>query len=525
MEEKLSFGGRLLTFDLIEQDFDGDYSCITTTAEGENPASFKLQVATRPSFVDAKIFMIGYIGNETEIDLGTPAGHPVPTIVWTFNGEGVQLGNRIKLVDSSKMRIDPTQASDEGIWQAIATNKAGSAQHAIFLKVEEVLEFVEHPSPGGDMYAAQYSTVRFPCKVAGSPPPVQYKWYRKDHLQEPFNGLPARAFEDEEHALVIPFTQTWDNGTYICEVTNEYFHTIWGSVDLIVVEPPSIVLPPVDYKVNEFGDPSYLKCRCNPQAVATNPCVVQFLKDGVPVLVGGDVTINVVNKFSRELSIARTEEIHLGRYECYGHNTFGSASAFAYITKTNKPYMILKPPEKLTTSSKSSVQLECNAIGYTPINYMWTFNSHPINVASDSRMLVGETGSLLIDGTTTADTGTFTCFASNPYGQSSVSSFLEVEGPPTQPPSPWVSSMSRDVSNSNLYSATIWVKTYDSIPVKKYIITRTEVATSTTSRVSTSNNPYTWSNMEPKSYTFSVILQNEIEASTSSIPSGPVDFR
>ena len=525
MEDKLSFGGRLLTFDLIDEDSDGDYSCITTSKEGDNPADFKLQVSTRPSFVNAEIFMIGYIGNETEIDLGTPAGHPVPTIVWTFNGEGVQVGSRMKLIDSSKLRIDPTQASDEGVWQATATNKAGSAQHAIYLKVEENLEFVEHPSPGGDMLAAQYSTVRFPCKVRGTPPPVQYKWSRKDHLQEPFNGLPARAFEDEEHALVIPFAQTWDNGTYICEVTNEYYSTIWGSVELIVVEPPSIEIPPVDYKVSEFGDPSFLICRCNPQAVATNPCVVQFLKDGKQVTVGGDISISVVDKFSKELKIARTQEIHLGKYECYGRNIFGSASAFAYITKTNKPYMILKPTsDKMTTSSKSSVKLECHAIGYSPINYLWTFNGHPIDVINDSRMVLSETGTLLIDGTVTADTGTFTCFASNPYGQSSVSVFMEVEGPPTKPPSPWVSSMLRDPSNSNLYSATIWIKTYENIPVTKYIITKKEVGSTSTSQVSTSNNPYTWNNLQPKTYTFSVVLQNKIEASVSSVFSGPVYF-
>ena len=37
-------------------------------------------------------------GNETEIDLGTPSGHPVPTVTWTFNGEGLQLGDRLILI-------------------------------------------------------------------------------------------------------------------------------------------------------------------------------------------------------------------------------------------------------------------------------------------------------------------------------------------------------------------------------------------------------------------------------------------
>ena len=48
---------------------------------------------------------------------------------------------RIKLVDGRKLRIDPTQAGDAGIWQATATNKAGSAQHAIYLKVYLIIDY------------------------------------------------------------------------------------------------------------------------------------------------------------------------------------------------------------------------------------------------------------------------------------------------------------------------------------------------------------------------------------------------
>ena len=39
------------------------------------------------------------------------------------------------MVDGRRLRIDPTLNEDQGIWQATATNKAGSAQHAIYLKV------------------------------------------------------------------------------------------------------------------------------------------------------------------------------------------------------------------------------------------------------------------------------------------------------------------------------------------------------------------------------------------------------
>ena len=156
-------------------------------------------------------------GNETEIDLGTPEGHPVPTVVWTFNGQGVNMGGRINLIDGRKLKIDPTQLSDQGIWQATATNKAGSSQHAIYLKIQEELEFVgmcpqdgedspaaqitlnfhqkldshivglavlflhsyyssDPPSDGKNTYIAQYTTVVCPCNVRGTPTPNNWEW-------------------------------------------------------------------------------------------------------------------------------------------------------------------------------------------------------------------------------------------------------------------------------------------------------------------------------------------------------------
>jgi len=291
------------------------------------------------------------------------------------------MGGRINLIDGRKLKIDPTQLSDQGIWQATATNKAGSSQHAIYLKIQEELEFVDPPSDGKNTYIAQYTTVVFPCNVRGTPTPNNWEWYRQGHLNEPFRGLPARAYEDESHSLVIPYSQTWDNGTYVCNVTNEYFQHIWGSAVLVVIEPPSIVVAPEDYNVNVFGESSTLKCKCEPQAVAVGSCVVEFRKDGVKVT-GAGISV-AINDYTSILTISNTQETDLGEYECHGSNDYGSASAFAYITKAYKPYIVDKPAASITTSGSSSVSLKCEAIGARPINYEWFFNGFPL--ADDNR--------------------------------------------------------------------------------------------------------------------------------------------
>lgn len=220
------------------------------------------------------------------------------------------------------------------------------------------------------------------------------------------------------------------------------------------------------------------------------------------------------------LTILSTQERHLGEYECYGHNSIGSASAFAFITKSYKPYMTTKPPDTVTAGSKSSVNLECHAIGFPPINYMWTLNEIPIQ---DSRLEITSTGTLLIDGVESKDTGTFTCYASNPYGQVSVSTTLTVVGPPTKPSAPWISQISRD-SGNNLYSAIVNINTDGYSSISKRILTLKQTESGVTTTIPTTSNTYTLRNLEAKPYTISVVVQNKFEASESSEPSGRINL-
>ena len=58
------------------------------------------------------------------------------------------------------------------------------------------------------------------------------------------------------------------------------------------------------------------------------------------------------------LTILTTQERHLGQYECYGHNSIGSSSAFAYITKSYTPFMTTKPANPVTASSQVRAAVE-----------------------------------------------------------------------------------------------------------------------------------------------------------------------
>lgn len=88
--------------------------------------------------------------------------------------------------------------------------------------------------------------------------------------------------------------QTWDNGTYICNVTNKYYEFAWSSAVLYVIEPPSIATPPQDYNIDKFGDESQLTCKCEPQAVALQNCKVTWKFNGAAIS-DQDISLKVLD--------------------------------------------------------------------------------------------------------------------------------------------------------------------------------------------------------------------------------------
>ena len=76
----LSFGKRLLTFNLIEQVYGGKYACKTwvmkdNRRQDEKTAEFTLIVASRPSFVNVPIFQIGKVGKSNVLPSLCPPVH------------------------------------------------------------------------------------------------------------------------------------------------------------------------------------------------------------------------------------------------------------------------------------------------------------------------------------------------------------------------------------------------------------------------------------------------------------------
>ncbi|KAI3361747.1 hypothetical protein L3Q82_001956 [Scortum barcoo] len=168
----------------VTDDDSGSYSCIATnknhniTAHAElgvlavsitwaSPVRLDQGSATRSSFISLPWLPVGFekklIGHpsassvpelpnqhtyayeSTDIELECAVtGSPPPTVRWMKNGEEVIPSDYFQIVDGSNLQILGLVKSDEGFYQCVAENSAGSSQAMAQLLLREPVS----PSPG-----------------------------------------------------------------------------------------------------------------------------------------------------------------------------------------------------------------------------------------------------------------------------------------------------------------------------------------------------------------------------------------
>ncbi|KAG7482555.1 netrin receptor DCC [Solea senegalensis] len=96
-----------------------------------------------PQFLNYPTNSYAYESTDTELECAV-AGNPQPTVRWMKNGEEVIPSDYFQIVDGSNLQILGLVKSDEGFYQCVAENSAGSAQAMAQLLLREPVS----PSPG-----------------------------------------------------------------------------------------------------------------------------------------------------------------------------------------------------------------------------------------------------------------------------------------------------------------------------------------------------------------------------------------
>ena len=179
---------RLVITNAVEKDFR-EYYALAKNLIGEARCQAKVEEAEdleKPRIIEGlkRTRVRQKETTEMVIRIAVSGKGPPPTVEWFKNGEPVQPGDRIELVEYRdtgiyKIVIREALVSDAGEYGVRVTNKVGTDQSKAPLEVEELVppEFVE---PLHDTSANEAQTAIFSVVVTGKPEP-EVQWKREGY--------------------------------------------------------------------------------------------------------------------------------------------------------------------------------------------------------------------------------------------------------------------------------------------------------------------------------------------------------
>uniref|UniRef100_A0A7N6BTD5 DCC netrin 1 receptor n=1 Tax=Anabas testudineus TaxID=64144 RepID=A0A7N6BTD5_ANATE len=150
----------------VTDDDSGSYSCTATNKNHNITAHTELSVLVPPQFLNYPTNTYAYESTDIELECAV-TGNPPPTVRWMKNGEEVIPSDYFQIVDGSNLQILGLVKSDEGFYQCVAENSAGSSQAMAQLLPVHTPPPLPPPAPSG--IPLTYSSSSDPPPVSPSP--------------------------------------------------------------------------------------------------------------------------------------------------------------------------------------------------------------------------------------------------------------------------------------------------------------------------------------------------------------------
>ncbi|KAK6970966.1 contactin-3 [Biomphalaria glabrata] len=261
--------------------------------------------------------------------------------------------------------------------------------------------FPDVPMAGADVFLECLAYGRLPLK---------YSWVRDD---QPLN--PKSYLKDHNRVLVIPSARLEDSGSYTCVVQGYSMSN--KTLHLRMKAQPVFPFPLQNQHVDAG---SRLTWTCH--ALGVPPPVYTWYKNGVRLsVVQGSTTV-----FRNTLTIDPLEiGKHDGVYQCEATNDFGSARSAAQIRVLFfAPTFSKSPvPSFLLASAGGNVTIPCQPEAAPRAQVKWLKEGVEVGNILPS-------GALLLSALSTANSGNYTCVATNELGEARSTCFLSIQEAP-----------------------------------------------------------------------------------------------
>ncbi|XP_029295180.1 LOW QUALITY PROTEIN: hemicentin-1 [Cottoperca gobio] len=437
----LQNGNRLLRIYRVQSEHAGRFACTAQNSAGEARREYHIVVQAPPVISGTSRLqeLTVVLGQEVEFQCRV-SGRPAPRVEWSRDGEVLSRNGDPHvefLEDGQVLKVKSVRLRDQGLYQCLASNNAGTQMRQFRLTVQAP-PTIKGPSETTEVSVVLGFPKVLPCDVEGSPTP-SITWLKDN---QPIVSSPQSTYTRGGQALRLGSARGDSTGLYTCRATNPAGTAI-KHYSLSVLVPPQI-----EGNSLTFGGQEE-KVRIN--GSLTLSCLtkgfpepkVNWFKDGQ--LLTGNFHAGL-NERGYTLLIEDAMMSHEGQYTCVVTNSAGEDKRDFRVT-------IQVPPifHRVTNREASGpgykddddedrvekrevvlghpVSLSCESNAIPPPKLSWYKDGRKLTSANGVVILPG--GQMLqISRVQKEDAGKYTCQAVNEAGEDRMHFELEILVPP-----------------------------------------------------------------------------------------------
>ncbi|TMS20257.1 Hemicentin-1, partial [Larimichthys crocea] len=419
----VSVDGSVLKINSAQVQDSGRYSCEATNVAGKTEKNYNLNVWVSPSIRGSEdVSLLTVIEGGLITLVCESSGIPPPSLTWRKDGSELKLDQRLRVLSGGRqLQISSAERTDTASYTCTASSAAGTTSKEYSLQVYVRPSIRRSEGDSDDVAVTKGGDVTLQCAAEGVPRPA-VTWLKDGR---PITGQHGAKVLNEGRLLQIKDAKVSDTGRYTCIAVN-----VAGQADskhdISVHVPPSII---GQIKVPEnvsvvVKNPVALSCEASGIPLPT----ITWLKDGRPIKASSSVR---VLSGGRSLRLMHAAVEDAGRYTCIVSNNAGEE-------RKNFDLDILVPPSIVDEGTvvdtkvkeKHNITLTCEASGNPVPDIKWLKDGQLL--VPDRRHQVLSHGRFLqISGAQVADTGRYSCLASNSAGDRSRHFNLNVLVSPT----------------------------------------------------------------------------------------------
>uniref|UniRef100_A0A8B9JKN2 Cell adhesion molecule-related/down-regulated by oncogenes n=1 Tax=Astyanax mexicanus TaxID=7994 RepID=A0A8B9JKN2_ASTMX len=417
----------------VQESDAGEYVCEASNQAGSSSARVTLQVGAAPVFFETPVDVSVNVGDNVTLPCSA-RGSPPPALTWRRK-DGRRISNQLSdpatSLPSVPLHINSdwfrtlswfspaagVWVDDEGIYLCEAKNQFGSIKAQARVTVTGLAPPVL--AQGSSVVSVvRGESVTIPCTLLDGIPLPERIWTH--------NGRQV-TFLRSDGSLHMDRAALEDGGKYVCTAVN-----VAGTASLTVVlqihVPPEISGGPLQFEANE-GVPIALPC----EASGIPKPTISWSKVGHRQSLSSSNAEFSVLVTDGSLYISNPIAEHKGRYICTARSAVGFASREILLNINTKPrirgVVEHRRMVKMVAEVGSEVILPCEVEGSPTPVVSWSRNGQPIPPVT-VWFAVLPTGSLKITEVQLMDSKLYTCTASNPAGNISLTYNLHVHAKP-----------------------------------------------------------------------------------------------